>query len=158
MRTNIGALSFEVPPDFLWGETTVSYLAAPPKAVRDPRLLQEQAVAARPNLVVNQRTTTEFGTLEAVVEDLTKRLTATVKAMQDLKVANIVFADGVEGVVLAYQFPFGDKSVLRQMHAVRLDHDTITTFVLTTAAALGEDQERRYLEALASASIDKSED
>ena len=153
MRTNIGALSFEVPSDFLWGETTVSYLAAPPKAVRDPRLLQEQAVAARPNLVVNQRTTTEFGTLEAVVEDLTKRLTATVKAMQDLKVANIVFADGVEGVVLAYQFPFGDKSVLRQMHAVRLDHDTITTFVLTTAAALGEDQERRYLEALASASI-----
>lgn len=156
-KMTVGNLSFEAPEGFAWNETMISLQAPAPQDIRDPRMLQKQAVVARPNLVVNQRTTENFRTIEAIVEDMTKRLRGTIKSMKELKASPLKFADGCEGILLSYLFSFNEKSMLTQMHAVRLDGDTITTMVLTGPGTLTEDEANLYIKHLASASVASGE-
>ncbi len=153
MKTTVGTLSFDAPEGFAWSETTVSLQAPAPKMVRDPRMLQKQAVTARPNLVANQRSTDQFETIEAISEDMTKRLMRSIASMQDLKSLPLKFADGKEGILLSYLFSFNEKSMLRQLHAVRLDDKTVTTLVLTTPGSITETEEQNYIKYLSSATV-----
>ena len=153
MPTTIGTAHFDPPAAFGWAETTMSFRAPPTDAVRDPRMLQKQALVARPNLVVNQRTTTGFRTLNEVADDVTKRLMATVTDMQDLQAAAFQFADGKEGMLISYLFPYHKESMLKQMHAVRLDDDTVTTLVLTCASAITDEEEQEYVQSLTTMTV-----
>ncbi|MCP4501345.1 MAG: DUF1795 domain-containing protein [Deltaproteobacteria bacterium] len=154
MRTSVGNASFIAPPSFLWSESTVSFRAPPTKAVSDPRMLQKQAMVARPNIVVNQRTITDFQTLNEVADDVTKRLMATVKEIDDLQATAFQFEDGKAGILISYVFPYHKESLLRQMHAVRLDDKTVTTMVLTCGSAISDDEQADYVKALATVVID----
>ncbi len=156
MKINVGTLTFEAPQDFEWSETTVNLLAPARIDIKDPRMMQSQGVTARHNLVANQRTTTEFKTIEAISADLSKRLMRSIPTMQDLKAQPFSFADGKEGVLLNYLFSFNEKSLLRQYHAVRLDDSTVTSLVLTTDGSITQEVEKTYLECMAQASVTNS--
>ena len=103
--TTMGNLSIESPEEMSWSETMVTMRSAPAEKIRADHLLQNQAVVARPNIVVKRCKRMGPQTVEAIVEALKRRLAAGAKDVRELKTTPLRFKDGNEGLLLSYLFP-----------------------------------------------------
>jgi len=102
------------------------------------------------NLIVRSRVVSAALGLEVAAGELCAELRHLGTAVQDLSHGEVVFADDVRGILVAYDFVRG-ASLLRQYHALRLDDRCLTTLVLTVAAGLDPEIQRGYVDALCTA-------
>ncbi len=144
MFATADGLSVALPPGFALEESLHSLRATP-----SPSL---ERVPVRPNLIIRRRTVAQGAVLETLAGQLCAELAQSVPTLADLETSPFTFADGADGVLLAYRFASMADSVLRQYHALRLDELRLTTLTLTVNdKTLTEADRDGYLRCLASA-------
>lgn len=90
----------------------------------------EGAAPPRANLVVSQ-IAASFEDVESAVEAVFEELAQAMPGLERGETSEIVFADGVGGYYVDVAFFVRPEQRIIQRHAVRLDADTLTHFVLS---------------------------
>ena len=122
---------------------------APPPDVKSPLLLNKQ-LTVRPNLMVHRRPAK--GTVELLCGEICAELVSSIPGMESLVTGHFKFADGVQGMLVSFDFPAGGDARVRQLQAMRLDVEQLTTLTLSIdATTLNDASYQRYLASLASA-------
>jgi hypothetical protein len=149
---NLAGLAFDPPAEFLPDEQLVSFRAPPPD-LKSPMLLNKQ-LTVRPNLMVHRRPA--GGSIEMICGEICAELVSAIPGMDNLVTGHFAFADGVQGMLLSFDFPANDARV-RQFLAMRIDNGMLTTLTLSVdGATLNEAAQKRYLGSLASARAEGS--
>jgi hypothetical protein len=148
---SLEGLRIQVPADFVQEEVVASWRVPSAPDLKDPRLMQTQAVV-RPNLTVT-RVPANGHDLEGVAARSCEELMQRIEGIKGVKASEVVFADGKQGVLLEYAFPVMSFTVV-QMQAMRIDDDTLTTLALCTEASrLTDAVHDSYVKSLLSASL-----
>jgi hypothetical protein len=118
---------------------------------------EEQTIALRmgvegpaPSLIVQSKPARAGVSLEDLAGQTFSELSQTIPGMKAASRSEFTFADGGNGIVLAYNFPTATGE-LRQYFVLRLDKQRLCTVTLTLpSASLTEGNARLFMSALAS--------
>ncbi len=150
-HVSLEGLQFDPPADFVHEEVVSSWRVPLKNEVKDPKLLQAQAVV-RPNLTVT-RVQVDEPDLEAITARACHELMERIQGVQGVRATQIVFADGKNGMLVEYAFPVMSFTVV-QMQALRVDDHTLTTLALCTEASRMTNEVRdEYVKSLQSAKV-----
>ena len=149
-RQAVEGISFEPPPGLEREEVMASFRVPAKAGLRDARV--EHPI--RPNLVVHRRPAKPGSDLAAVVASVREQLVKSLLGMSPIESADITFADGAKGVLLAFSFPAPQGLSCAQLQALRLDGGTVTSLTMTTEEShLTPGDRDAYLKALGSAKL-----
>jgi hypothetical protein len=145
----IRGLQVTPPAGFVTEETTLTMRVPEDQGFHDPRT----STPVRPNLVVHRMPTAETDLARHAAHaqaDLIKNI----PGLSEIDVQDMRFADGAEGVLLAYALPAPKGLEVCQFRAMRLDDGTLTTLTISTEREqLTPERKESYLLALGSASM-----
>lgn len=147
-------LSFDPPPELVQEEVILT-LRAPPGPI-ESRMLQRQ-IPVRSNLIVHRKQVGANATLPLLVAEVSAELVSGVVGLKGLATEPIRYADGVEGVIVSFEFPMRDVAAARQFHALRLDDGVLTNLTLTVdGMTLNDGAKKKWFDVLASARKERS--
>jgi hypothetical protein len=150
MRCNLAELEVEAPAGFVPEETMTTLRVPAAQGLNDPRT----TTPVRPNLVVHRRPLEGKSELALEVARTRKELSTSVPGISRVESADMTFADGVAGVVLAYSMAAPKGLEVCQLQALRLDGKMLTTLTISTERShLDDARKAEYLRALASARV-----
>jgi hypothetical protein len=150
VKHSIDGVVFDAPAEFVREETMVSLRVPASGGAKDPRI--EHPV--RPNLVVHRRPAAAGSDLARIAASTGADLARSLPGLSPIESVDLIFADGVKGLLLAYSFPAPKGLRVCQLQALRLDGGMVTSLTVSTEQALLTDAVRvAYVRALASASV-----
>jgi hypothetical protein len=150
LKHTIDGVSFDAPGEFVREETMVSFRVPASAGAKDARADSP----IRPNFVIHRRPAAPGADLAKVVAGTGTDLARSLQGMSPIESADVFFADGAKGVLLAYSFPAPKGLRVCQLQALRLDHGTVTSITASTEAALLTDAvKEKYLRAMSSVSV-----
>jgi hypothetical protein len=153
MPDSMPVLKFTPPAEFIEEELMTTWRVPYVPDLKEPRVLQRQ-VPVRPNLVVHRRTVGEQKDLADVASSVCDQLMRSIDGLSKIATSELVFDDGVTGMLLEYSFPAVGSYEVVQLHAMRLDGGVLTSLTLCTEGSrVTPEVHRRYRECLSSASI-----
>src|SRR5262245_33313452 len=119
MAEQMTSLRFNPPAEFIEEEVLQTYRMPYVPGLKEPRVLQAQ-VPVRPNLIVHRRKI-EAEDIADVAATICDQLMKSIEGLSEIATSELVFKDGVEGMLLEFSFPaVGNYSVV-QMQALRID-------------------------------------
>ena len=133
----IAGFQFDPPPGFLVEESTVGF-----------RPLNRAGPG--PSFIVQAKPARKGLTLADFARDILAELVQTLPQMKNASRSDTKFADGGDGVVLAYTFTT-QTGEMRQYHALRLHNDRICSVIFTLPASqLNDTNAKTFMTAVAS--------
>jgi hypothetical protein len=148
-------LKFNPPEEFVEEEIMTSWRVPYTPGLKDPRLLQPQ-LPVRPNLIVHRRKVDRGQDVSDVAAEVCNQLLNSIEGISEIATSEIVFQDGVIGLLLELSFPAVATLRIVQLHALRIDDDVLTSLTLCTEMSrMTSDQHDRYRACLASASLER---
>lgn len=152
-QLRLETIKFEPPKGLVQEEVVTSWRAPARDSLKDPRLAMHTHAEARPNLTMS-RAPLESGDLEGYAAHTLDHLIDRVQGVEGARSSRLLFADGVEGILLEYSFPIMSFEVV-QLQALRVDEGVLTKLVFCTEGSLftGDDRDRA-IEMLASACVE----
>ena len=147
MQTSVEGMKFEAPEGFVREETMVSLRIPAEKGFADARV----KTPIRPNMIVHRRPE-KSADLAAVLAHVQGELLTAVSGISPIEAADVTFADGKKGALIAYSMPAPKGLEISQLQAMRLDDGVLTTLTVSTErAALTPERKAAYVKALVSA-------
>ena len=145
-------LKFTPPAEFVEEELMTTWRVPYVPDLKEPRMLQRQ-MPVRPNLVVHRRTVGEKD-LADVTASVCDQLMKSIDGLSKIATSELVFKDGVSGMLLEYSFPAVGSYEVVQLHAMRLDGEVLTSLTLCTEGSrITPEVHRQYRECLSSATV-----
>jgi hypothetical protein len=149
----MSTLKFDPPAEYVQEELMTSWRVPYEPNLKEPRLLQTQ-VPVRPNLVVHRRRVDEEQNLADVASLICDQLMRSIEGLSQIATSELVFRDGVNGLLLEFSFPAMGNYRVVQLEALRLDGDVLTTMTLCTEMSrITADEQQRLRACLASATL-----
>jgi len=132
MKHIFQGLTFETPDDYGFDEAMLTLRSTAADELKEPMMLQKQW-PVRSNLIIHRRVVHEDATLELLAGEICAELVSSVAGMENLAMERFPFADGAEGMIIAFDFALTKKvnAAVRQYQALRLDDQRLTSLTLT---------------------------